>query len=240
MDHSRAFQTVTRLKDANEIIEAVMSAGADAIMAPRGTVAGAASVIGHGGVWLSVDATPQTASSIVESALLLGADGIKTEVYPWAKRENDFFRSYSGAESVLNTNCLAGECHRWGLPLLVEAVPFGWPAADKRTPETTAAASRVAMEAGADFVKTFYTGDKESFQTLIDNCGVPVLILGGAKADSDREVLAMVRDAMDCGAVGIAMGRNIWGHENVAGMTAALAAIIHDDASVDAACRLID
>lgn len=51
--------------------------------------------------------------------------------------------------------------------------------------------------------------------------------------------LRMVRDAIDAGAAGIMMGRNIWDHENVAGMTAALAAIVHDDAAADTAVRLI-
>ncbi|MEC7220270.1 MAG: fructose-bisphosphate aldolase, partial [SAR324 cluster bacterium] len=98
---------------------------------------------------------------------------------------------------------------------------------------------RVAAEAGADYVKTFYTGDKESFRTVLDNCTVPVLILGGPKSDSGRGILQMVRDAMDVGAVGITMGRNVWGHTNIEGMTAALAAIIHEDASVDTAYRLV-
>ena len=74
---------------------------------------------------------------------------------------------------------------------------------------------------------------------LVDNCTVPVLILGGPKADSDFDTLSMVRDAMDAGAIGITMGRNIWGHDNVAGITAALAAIIHDDASAESAAKLI-
>ena len=88
-------------------------------------------------------------------------------------------------------------------------------------------------------MKTFYTGDKESFTTAIENCNVPILILGGVKVDSDKDVLQMVRDAIDCGAVGITMGRNIWGHDNIAGMTAALAAIVHDDSSVDDAYGLV-
>ena len=45
---------------------------------------------------------------------------------------------------------------------------------------------------------------------------------------------------MDVGAVGITMGRNIWGHKNIGGMTAALSAIIHDDASVDTATKLLE
>ncbi len=239
MDHARAFNTVTDLKDANAIIETVIAAGADAVLAPMGTASGCGDALGNGGLWLSVDAKAETVGPAVESALRLGADGIKCEVYPWCKPENDFFRSRSGTETLLGTSCLVAECHKWGLPLMVESIPFGWPAADKRTPELVAAAARVASETGADYVKTFYTGDKESFAIAVENCGVPILILGGVKVDSDRDVLAMVRDAMDAGAVGITMGRNIWGHDNVAGMTAALAAIIHDDASVDDAYKHI-
>jgi DhnA family fructose-bisphosphate aldolase class Ia len=239
MDHARVMPTVTGLKDINSVIKTCIGAGADAILAPMGSAAGCASALGNGGLWLSVDTTAATASSVVESALRLGADGIKAEIYPWCKPENDFFRNRSGAETVLGIACLVAECHKWGLPCMIESIPHGWPAADKRTPETVAAAARVASETGADYVKTFYTGDKESFTTAIENCNVPILILGGVKVDSDKDVLQMVRDAIDCGAVGITMGRNIWGHDNIAGMTAALAAIVHDDSSVDDAYGLV-
>jgi DhnA family fructose-bisphosphate aldolase class Ia len=49
----------------------------------------------------------------------------------------------------------------------------------------------------------------------------------------------MVHDAMDVGAAGITMGRNICGHSNIKGITSALAEIIHNDASVESAYRLI-
>jgi len=240
MDHSRSFDTITQLKDPNRIISEVMDGGADAVLTPYGTASGAAEVLGNGGLWLSVDTPAHTVGTVVELALRLGVHGIKSEVYPWCERGDDCFGSYSGRETVLNTMALAAECKKWGLPLMVEAIPYGWPRADKRTPETTAAACRVASEAGADYVKSFYTGDKESFKTLIDNCPVPVLILGGIKTETTRDTLRMVRDAMDSGAVGITMGRNIWGHDNVAGITAALAAVIHDDTSVEAALKFID
>jgi fructose-bisphosphate aldolase/2-amino-3,7-dideoxy-D-threo-hept-6-ulosonate synthase len=123
---------------------------------------------------------------------------------------------------------------------MVEAVPFGWAGVDQRTTETITASCRIASDGGADYFKAFYTGDPDSFRTLIDYCSVPVLVLGGPKTDSDRDVLTMVRNAMDAGAVGITMGRNIWGHDNVAGMTRALAAIIHDNASVETAYRHLE
>jgi DhnA family fructose-bisphosphate aldolase class Ia len=239
MDHARVFDTVTGLKDSNSVVSTVLGAGADAILTAYGSTLGATEVIGKGGCWLSVDVTPETTVPIVETALRLGVDGIKVEVYPWCTPKDDHFKRFAGTDSVLNTVCLAAECQKWRIPLMVESIPGGWPNTVLRTPEKVAAAARVASEAGADCVKTFYTGDKESFQVVLDNCHVPVLILGGPKIDSDRAVLEMVRNAMDSGAAGITMGRNIWGHTNIAGMTAALAAIIHDDASVESASRLI-
>jgi DhnA family fructose-bisphosphate aldolase class Ia len=240
MDHARSFDTVTSLKDSNKVITDVIEGGADAILAPYGTALQAVDVLGAAGLWLSIDSTPQTVPTLVERAVRLGVDGIKAELYPWCEEGDDHLGRYTGKETVLNMVTLAAECQKWGLPLMAEVVPFGFPGADKRTPEITAAACRVASETGATYVKSFYTGDKESFKVLVENCTVPVLILGGPKVDSDKETLEIVRDAMDAGAIGITMGRNIWGHDNVTGITAAMAAIIHDDASVASAAKLID
>ena len=122
---------------------------------------------------------------------------------------------------------------------MLESIPGAWTNTEMRTPEKVASAARVASETGADFIKTFYTGDKKSFKVVLDNCSVPVLILGGPKIDSDRAILEMVHDAMNVGAAGVTMGRNIWEHSNIEGMTTALAEIIHNDASVESAYRLI-
>ena len=61
------------------------------------------------------------------------------------------------------------DCHRWGIPVLAEALPRGFePAEDSRTPQNLTFACRQSVELGADFVKTNYTGDKESFKTLVE------------------------------------------------------------------------
>ncbi len=153
MDHARVFETLTGLKDSNNIIKTVISAGADAILTPFGSTSIAAEVLGNGGCWLSVDVTPETVVPIVEMAMRLGVDGIKVEAYPWCTKDDDYFKRFSGTESVLNTVCLAGECQKWRLPLMVESIPGGWPKADMRTPEKVVAAARVASETGADYVK---------------------------------------------------------------------------------------
>ena len=70
---------------------------------------------------------------------------------------------------------------------------------------------------------------------MLDNCSVPVLILGGPKIDTYLAIMEIVYDAMDVGAAGITMGRNIWGHSNIEGITYALAEIIHNEARVEGA-----
>lgn len=239
MDHPRVFDVVTDLQFLENISKKVLEAGADALLTPFGATDYLVDKNFKNGFWLSVDNDSNSSKSIIESCLMLGADGLKVEVYPWCTRDDDFLKKYTGNGSIVNATKLVNECRKWNVPLMVESIPFGWPKAEERNPQLIAAAARVASELGADYVKTFYTGDKESFKTVIQNSLVPVLILGGPKIDSDIEILQMVRDALDVGAVGITMGRNIWGNSNVTGMTAALAAIIHKDASVESASSFL-
>ena len=60
---------------------------------------------------------------------------------------------------------------------------------------------------------------------------------GGAKVNDDRAVLQSAKDAMDAGCKGLMIGRNVWGHSNIAGMARALNAIVHGNASVDEALK---
>ena len=93
------------------------------------------------GFWLSVDIDAYSSKSIVESCLMLGADGIKVEVYPWCTKEDDYLKKYTGNENIVNAANLATECRKWNIPLMVESLPFGWPKADNRNPEIIAAAA---------------------------------------------------------------------------------------------------
>ena len=151
MVHARVFDSLAGLKDSNNIIKTVISADADAIFAPYSSTSIVSEVIGNGGYWFSVDVTPETVGTNVEMAIRLGVDGIKVEAYSWCTQEDDYFKRFSGTESVLNIVCLAGECKKCGLPLMVESIPGGRAKAEMRTPETVAAAL-VASETGADYV----------------------------------------------------------------------------------------
>ena len=100
-------------------------------------------------------------------------------------------------------------------------------------------ASRIAVELGADIVKTLYTGDSDSFRSVVDGCPVPVVIAGGPQVSNDKELLDMVKGAIDAGAVGISMGRNIFQHSNPEKITKAISNIIFDNSSVESAMEVL-
>jgi DhnA family fructose-bisphosphate aldolase class Ia len=220
------------LTRANETIAKCVAQGADVIMTTFGTATSCMAEVGDAGLILTISSYERPAIDLaVENALRMGADAVKVLVYPF---------EHQPEPSMLNLTWLGAQCAAWGMPLLAETIPGGWGGGpDMRTPEMLAAGARVGAEAGADFIKTFGTGDPTQFKVVADNCPVPVVVLGGEKAASDRELLEGVKAQIDNGAAGIAMGRNLWGHPKPDRITAALVAIIHQDASVDDALKLV-
>ncbi|MEM7602708.1 MAG: fructose-bisphosphate aldolase, partial [Verrucomicrobiota bacterium] len=127
------------------------------------------------------------------------------------------------------------------IPVILEALPFGIGRPDDYTIENIGFTVRAAAELGSDVVKTaFPTGaSADQFKAIVEACPVPVIVLGGAAMGDDSALLEMVRTAMDGGASGIAIGRNVWQHTEPTKIAAALNAIVHDDASVDSALKLV-
>jgi DhnA family fructose-bisphosphate aldolase class Ia len=133
---------------------------------------------------------------------------------------------------------VVSHAHPWGLPVMAEMVPGGFDSPPEwRTVDNIALAVRVAAELGADFVKTPYAA---SFERVVEPCYAPVVILGGAKRGNEGAMLADIKTAVEAGAAGVAIGRNIFQADDPAAMTAAVAAILHDGASVDEAAAMLD
>jgi class I fructose-bisphosphate aldolase len=119
------------------------------------------------------------------------------------------------------------------MPLLVEVLPGGFSNPQLHTAENTRVACRIAAELGADVIKTKYTGDGKSFSEVVTGCYCPIVVLGGKKMGSDRELLVMVRDAIAAGAAGVVLGRNVWQRSNPRELVSALSRIIHENASLE-------
>jgi DhnA family fructose-bisphosphate aldolase class Ia len=244
MDHGRALGAVEGLEDPGRVIDAVIAAGADAIMTSYGVVKRYRDrLIGQIPTIVRLDGGPShyredwlkyTEWSLlhaVDDARKLGADGVCTMVFMGAPVE---------LATLEITAKVAGECLRDGLPLMVEALPC--PA--ERIPDPAdaggmASACRLGFEHGADVLKTYATGSAESFRRVTASCPAPVLIAGGPKMDSARAVLQVVRDTLDAGGRGVVFGRNIWQSPDPARMIEALRHLIHQDGTVDEAAELL-
>jgi len=128
-------------------------------------------------------------------------------------------------------------CREIGLPLIVEAVPVR--VENEYEYELVRLAVRVASEAGADIIKTNYTGDIDSFRDVLQHASVPVLVRGGPKTKSVEETFMMVEEVMKAGANGIVFGRNILQAENPSKMIQALSKIVHEGKDVKEAMKYL-
>lgn len=206
-------------------------AGADAVLTTPGLARQHGDKLVRVGLILTLDLCAGHEETAVREATLLGAEMGKFIFTPWNPREPD---------SLARTRHLVAVCHEWGLPLMVEPIPVSFEETSAHTPENIGKAGKMACEAGADVVKLQYSGDIESFRRIMNTLYRPVVILGGPGRNDERGVLQDIRHAMDAGAMGITIGRNIWEHPQPARMVAALAVIIHEDAPVDVAMRQLE
>ena len=79
----------------------------------------------------------------------------------------------------------------------------------------------------------------DSFADVVSGCCVPVVIAGGERMDSTRQVLQMVHDSIKAGGAGVSMGRNVFQHPRRIELMRALRAIVHDNADVDHALAIV-
>ena len=96
-------------------------------------------------------------------------------------------------------------------------------------------ATRIAAEIGAQFVKSYFVED--GFERIVLGCPVPIVIAGGKKLP-ERDALEMAYLAIDQGAAGVDMGRNVFQSSNPRAMLQALGAVVHHGETADKAYAL--
>lgn len=233
MDHGRDWGPLPGIENPAATIETVVDAGADCIFTTYGLakqcghlVNGRAGLIvridGYASAyrekWLHYSSWQQLYS--VEDAVRVGADGVIVLYFLGAPGE---------PESLRVTAQAAVEADRLGVPLAVEALPCPCEAIpDTTATKAIAAASRIAVEHGADMIKCYYNG-KDDYSYVVETSPVPVLIAGGPVTETRLQALQMVSNAIKAGVRGVFFGQNIWRSPDPAGMVKAMSAIIHDD-----------
>jgi DhnA family fructose-bisphosphate aldolase class Ia len=230
------------LEDPRTIVRQMTDAGANAFLMRRGLAWFTADSFAGRAGWveritgrsaLEHRDAEQLQIGSPEGALYNGADAVVFTMFV-GKGEDTWLPQYGK---------VSDDCRRIGMPLIGEPFPIGdakaLPYDGPYDIDEVRIAVRVACEEGADLIKTYYPGDPASMARIVAYSTVPVLIAGGPKAERPRDVLEMVKGAMDGGARGTVVGRKIWQSPDPGAMVHAVSRIVREGLGVDQALRAL-
>ncbi|OQX03365.1 MAG: fructose-bisphosphate aldolase [Desulfobacteraceae bacterium IS3] len=238
MDHGVSVGPIKGLVDLSEAVNMVAEGGANAVIGHIGLPRYGHRKYGKDiGLILHLSASSSLSPkpnkkvlvNTIENALRMGADGVSVHINVGDEYESDMLRDFGK---------IAVECSYWGMPLVAMMYPRGPKIEDEKDLEAVKIAARIGAELGADFVKTNYTGDPESFAEVVAGCPAPVLIAGGSKL-SEEEMFKTIEGAMQAGAKGLSIGRNVFQHSNPSLFVKAACAIVHENLSAEAALEML-
>lgn len=246
MDHGLVAGPVPGIENPVGLIKRIALSDADAVLLTPGLLEQVAGELGQLAVILRIDGAasaqgggPMRQFTSVTHAAEMGADAVIVNATIFGEQES---------VELLKLGQVAEEARRWGMPLVAEMLSARMMAnhldftgkGAALLPENVAddilVASRIGAEMGADIIKTRYSGDQESFRDIVTSTGRPVMVAGGPLRDASlRALLEMVDQCLSAGAEGVIFGRNVWQHPEPESVLAALAAMVHDAASVEEA-----
>lgn len=147
--------------------------------------------------------SPQICS--VDEAIQLGASAVGYTVYVGSEFESRMFSEFSEIEK---------DAHSKNIPLMGWMYIAGKQTESKDKKELTAYAARLGLEMGADIIKIKYPGNLESLKWAVESAGKTKVVVSGGSKESEEQFLKQVQVVMESGAVGMAVGRNIWQDPN--------------------------
>jgi putative autoinducer-2 (AI-2) aldolase len=232
IDHGYFLGPLTKLERPGKTVEPLVPY-ADALMLTRGVLrqsippdTGIPMVlrVSGGTSVLKEDISDEAITTSVKEAVRLNAAAVALSIFVGTDHEH---------QSIVNLARLVNECEEYGIPVL--AVTAVGKELEKRDARYLGLCCRIAAEHGARLVKTYYCDD---FHKVAESCPVPTVIAGGPKLETELDAMRMAHDAIQAGAVGVDMGRNIWQSDHPVAMIRAIRAVVHEDATPKEAHQL--
>jgi len=238
LDHGITVGPIPGLIDLRETVDKVAEGGANAVLGHMGLP-----LHGHRGYGKDVgliihlsastslgpDPNHKVLVTTVEDAIKIGADAVSIHINVGAEDE---------AEMLTDLGWVARTCDNWGMPLLAMMYPRGSKVKSEHDVEYVKHAARVGAELGVDVIKTNYTGAPDTFKEVVKGCQIPVVIAGGPKMSTEHELFEMIYDAIQVGAGGVSIGRNIFQAENPTLLVRKISKIVHEDYTVEEAEKI--
>ncbi len=222
IDHGYFLGPTSGLEEPGKTIEPLLPY-ADALMLTRGVLRTCVPPTSSvpivlrvsGGTSILAELSNEGLTVAVEDAIRLNVSSITLSIFVGSPYER---------QTLLSLAQLVDLGQQYGTPVLAVTAVGKEMTRDARY---LGLASRIAAEIGAHFVKTYYC---EGFEEVVRNCPVPLVIAGGKKVP-EEDALKLAYKAIQAGAAGVDMGRNIFQAEDPVGMIRAVRAIVHDNAT---------
>jgi putative autoinducer-2 (AI-2) aldolase len=160
----------------------------------------------------------------MKEAIKLNVAGVALSIFVGSEHER---------QTLLNLGNIVSEGEEYGIPVLAVTAVGREMVRDARY---LGLACRIAAELGAHIVKTYYCDD---FEKVVQGCPVPIVIAGGKKV-TEKDALHLAYNAIQHGAVGVDMGRNIFQSEHPIAMIQSVRAIVHEKATPEEAFDLFN
>jgi len=229
VDHGYFLGPTHKLEDARSTIQPLLPY-ADALMLTRGLlrtsvdpgedvpivlrVSGGSSIVGK-------DLSNEGITTCIEEAVRLNVSAVALSIFVGTEYEH---------QTLCNLATLVDRAQPLGIPVL--AVTAVGKELGKRDVRFLSLSCRIAAELGASYVKTYYC---DEFEKIVESCPIPIVIAGGPKLETELDALEMARDAVEKGAAGVDMGRNIWQSPHPVAMIKAVRAVVHQKMSPEEA-----
>ncbi|MDH5560439.1 MAG: 3-hydroxy-5-phosphonooxypentane-2,4-dione thiolase [Deltaproteobacteria bacterium] len=166
-----------------------------------------------GGQSILTELSNELVSVDIDEAIRLNVSAMATQIYIGSKHEH---------QSIRNLAQLIDAGNRYGIPTLAVT---GVGKEMVRDARYFGLATRIAAELGASYIKSYFV--EKDFEKVTAGCPVPIVIAGGKKLP-EMEALEMAYKAVDQGACGVDMGRNIFQSDSPVGMIQAVSQVVHN------------
>jgi putative autoinducer-2 (AI-2) aldolase len=231
VDHGYFLGPTSGLEEPRKTIEPLLPY-ADSIMLTRGVLRTSVDPGANvpivlrvsGGTSILKELSNEDITVSIEDALRLNVSAMALSIFVGSEHEK---------ETLVSLAKLVDEGERYGIPVLAVTAVGKDMARDARY---LGLACRIAAELGAHIVKTYHC---ENFAEVVQSCPIPVIVAGGKKTP-ELEALELTHNAVQGGAVGVDMGRNIFQSDSPVGIIRAVRAIVHEKASVNAAYKIYE
>jgi putative autoinducer-2 (AI-2) aldolase len=206
---------------------------ADALMLTRGALRTTIPAENGKGIVLRASGGPSILKELSDEEITVGIDdAVRLDAAALAIQV--FIGGENETKSIKNMSTLVDQGQAAGIPVLAVTAVGRDMVRDARYFRL---ATRIPAELGASFVKTYYVED--GFETITSSCPVPIIIAGGKKVP-EREALNVAYRAIQEGAAGVDMGRNVFQSEHPSAMLSAVRGVVHDSLTPDEAFELFE